>query len=199
MAQTSEKDARTSEIELEVSSIPNVSAKENVGKIQSMRKECQIKSFDGLGPFSYVCRTISFEPNTKVVELSEEDVQAEAHETSPHFQQNSRLVERCIGDCHHYVFAVTEPERVLGFPIEIELGQEEVDDVAGPSNSNNDDDDQISCGYVPTSPPKSPGHTHRNPCHKANDHDIHAGTTYFPLSLEHPAQSGFSGSGGPAS
>ena len=46
--------------------IPHVSAAENVGHFKNMRRECQIKNFDGLGPFSYVCRMIRFsEPNTK--------------------------------------------------------------------------------------------------------------------------------------
>ena len=47
-----------------VSSIPHVSSDENVGRFQNMRKECRIKTFDGLGPFSYVCRMINAEPNT---------------------------------------------------------------------------------------------------------------------------------------
>ena len=44
-------------------------AKENVGKFKNMRRECQIKSFDGLEQCSYVCRMIHFsEPNTIEVE-----------------------------------------------------------------------------------------------------------------------------------
>ena len=31
------------------------SCEENVGSFQNIRKECRIKTFDGLGPFSYVC------------------------------------------------------------------------------------------------------------------------------------------------
>ena len=33
-----------------------------------MRKECCIKTFDGLGPFSYVCRMIQHESNTNTTE-----------------------------------------------------------------------------------------------------------------------------------
>ena len=54
----------------DVSEIPHVSMQENVGNFQNMRKECQIKTFDGLGPFSYVCRMISFEPNTTETHMS---------------------------------------------------------------------------------------------------------------------------------
>ena len=35
-----------------------------------MRRECQVKSFDGLGPFSHVCRMMRFsEPNTNEFEV----------------------------------------------------------------------------------------------------------------------------------
>ena len=51
-----------------VSSIPHLSSEENVGRFQNMRKECRIKTFDGLEPFSYVCRIISAEPNTNTTE-----------------------------------------------------------------------------------------------------------------------------------
>ena len=48
----------TSELSKEISCIPHVSAAENVGHFKNMRRECQVKNFDGLGPFSYVCRMI---------------------------------------------------------------------------------------------------------------------------------------------
>ena len=49
--------------------IASVSAEENVGYFKNMRRGCQVKTFDGLGPFSYVCRMIHvFEPNTKEFE-----------------------------------------------------------------------------------------------------------------------------------
>ena len=35
-------------------SIASVSAEENVGYFKNMRRECQVKSFDGLEPFSCV-------------------------------------------------------------------------------------------------------------------------------------------------
>ena len=52
--------AQTSTPTKVVSCIPHVSAENNVGYFKNMRRECQIKSFDGLGPFSYVCRMIHF-------------------------------------------------------------------------------------------------------------------------------------------
>ena len=57
-----------SPVDAKVSSIPHVSCEENVGRFQNMRKECRIKTFDGLGPFSYVCRMIQHEPNTNTTE-----------------------------------------------------------------------------------------------------------------------------------
>ena len=43
---------------------------QNVGHFKNMRRECQVKSFDGLGPFSYVCRMMRFsEPNPNEFEL----------------------------------------------------------------------------------------------------------------------------------
>ena len=59
------KPVETLEGKREISCIPHVSAAENVGHFKNMRRECQGKSFDGLGPFSYVCRMMRFsEPNT---------------------------------------------------------------------------------------------------------------------------------------
>ena len=57
-AKTSESGVSDSPADTKVSSIPHVSCEENVGRFQNMRKECRIKTFDGLGPFSYVCRMI---------------------------------------------------------------------------------------------------------------------------------------------
>ena len=54
----------TPELSKEISCIPHVSSAENVGHFRNMRRECRVKNFDGLGPFSYVCRMIHFsEPN----------------------------------------------------------------------------------------------------------------------------------------
>ena len=118
------------------SCIPHVSSAENVGHFKNMRRECQVKSFEGLGPFSYVCRMMRFsEPNT--------------HEFEP--EEGSVYSERCVGD-QHYVCVVNpdqqNPERVRGFPVEIDVEEGEHD--AG-ENILGDDDS----GYVPTTPPKS--------------------------------------------
>ena len=86
--------------------IASVSAEENVGYFKNMRRECQVKTFDGLGPFSYVCRMIRFsEPNTKEVE--------------ERVLVDSAFEEHVDGD-QHYV-CVVNPERVRGFPVEINL------------------------------------------------------------------------------
>ena len=117
------------------SCIPHVSSAENVGHFKNMRRECQVKSFEGLGPFSYVCRMMRFsEPNT--------------NEFEP--EQGSVYSERCVGD-QHYVCVVNpdqpNPERVRGFPVEIDVEEGEHD-----AGENILDDDS---GYVPTTPPKS--------------------------------------------
>ena len=52
--QTSESHVQEPDVVTTVSVIPHVSLEENVGKFHNMRKECRIKTFDGLGPFSYV-------------------------------------------------------------------------------------------------------------------------------------------------
>ena len=49
------KPVETLEGKREISCIPHVSAAENVGHFKKMRRECEVKSFDGLEPFSYVC------------------------------------------------------------------------------------------------------------------------------------------------
>ena len=60
-----ETPVQTSELSKEISCIPHVSSAENVGHFKNMRRECQVKNFDGLGPFSYVCRMIHFLRKTK--------------------------------------------------------------------------------------------------------------------------------------
>ena len=77
--------------------IASVSAEENVGYFKNMRRECQVKTFDGLGPFSYVCRMIRVsEPNTK--------------EFEQRVLVDSAFEEHVEGD-QHYVHVVN-PERV---------------------------------------------------------------------------------------
>ena len=102
-----------------------------------MRKECRIKTFDGLGPFSYVCRMIRLEPNTTEtckIETCESDLEA----CGPQFETVERsLTEEFIED-RYFVCAIDEVgnEHFRGFPVEIDL--------EGPPN----DDDEDS-GYVP--------------------------------------------------
>ena len=132
------KPVETLEGKREISCIPHVSAAENVGHFKNMRRECQVKSFDGLGPFSYVCRMMRFsEPNT--------------NEFEP--EGGSVYSERCVGD-QHYVCVVNpdqqNPERVRGFPVEIDVEEGEND-----AGENIFDDDDRDSGYVPTTPPKS--------------------------------------------
>ena len=74
-AKTSESCVSDPNAMTKVSSIPQVSFEENVGS-QNMRKECRIKTFDGLGPFSYVCRMISTEPNTNTTEIGKSETVA---------------------------------------------------------------------------------------------------------------------------
>ena len=130
----------------EISCIPHVSSAENVGHFKNMRRECQVKSFEGLGPFSYVCRMMRFsEPN--------------ANEFEP--EQGSVYSERCVGD-QHYVCVVNpdqqNPERVRGFPVEID---EEGEHDAG-ENIFGDDDS----GYVSTTRSKSDQGSDREPASK---------------------------------
>ena len=63
------KPVETLEGKREISCIPHVSAAENVGHFKNMRRECQVKSFDGLGPFS--------EPNTNEFEPEGSSVYSE--------------------------------------------------------------------------------------------------------------------------
>ena len=141
------KPVETLEGKRETSCIPHVSSAENVGHFKNMRRECQVKSFEGLGPFSYVCRMMRFsEPNTNEFES----------------EQGSVYSERCVGD-QHYVCVVNpdqqNPERVRGFPVEIDVEEGEHD--AG-ENIFGDDDS----GYVPTTPPKSDQGSDREPASK---------------------------------
>ena len=122
--------------------IASVSAEENVGYFKNMRRECQVKTFDGLGPFSYVCRMIRFsEPNTKDFEQRVLD--------------DSAFEEHVEGD-QHYVHVVN-PERVRGFPVEINLeeGENNPEGLNDDGNENVLDEAEVQSGYVPTTPPKS--------------------------------------------
>ena len=123
-----------------VSSIPHVSCEENVGRFQNMRKECRIKTFDGLGPFSYVCRMIRNEPNINTTETGKSETVASSVDLcEPQLgHAGSSLTEEFI-EGRHFVCAIDEVnhEHVRGFPVEIDL--------EGPPN----DDDEDS-GYVPT-------------------------------------------------
>ena len=139
-AKTSESCVSDSPAETKVSSIPHVSCEENVGRFQNMRKECRIKTFDGLGPFSYVCRMIQHEPNTNTTETGKsETVASSVALCEPQLEHaGSSLTEEFI-EGRHFVCAIDEVnhEHVRGFPVEIDL--------EGPPN----DDDEDS-GYVPT-------------------------------------------------
>ena len=122
--------------------IASVSAEENVGYFKNMRRECQVKTFDGLGPFSYVCRMIRFsEPNTKDFEQR--------------VRVDSAFEEHVEGD-QHYVHVVS-PERVRGFPVEINLeeGENDPEGMNDDGNENVLDEAEVQSGYVPTTPPKS--------------------------------------------
>ena len=138
-----ETPVQTSELSKEISCIPHVSSAENVGHFKNMRRECQVKSFDGLGPFSYVCRMIHFsEPNT---DQSQIETGVEGVEQEEDF--SSAYCESSVGD-QHYV-CVVNPERMRGFPVEINLEEREND------ADENVFDDELDSGAVPTTPPKS--------------------------------------------
>ena len=128
--------------------IASVSAEENVGYFKNMRKECQVKTFDGLEPFSYVCRMIRFSKlNTKEVEQR--------------VLVDSAFEEHVEGD-QHYVHVVNS-ERVRGFPVEINL-KEGKNNPEG--NENVLDEAEAGSGYVPTTPPKSDRRSDREPAGK---------------------------------
>ena len=137
-----ETPVQTSELSKEISCIPHVSSAENVGHFKNMRRECQVKNFDGLGPFSYVCRMIHFsEPNTNQSQI---ETGVEGVEQEEDF--SSAYCESSVGD-QHYV-CVVNPERVRGFPVEINLEEGEND------ADENVFDDDLDSGAVPTTPPK---------------------------------------------
>ena len=122
--------------------IASVSAEENVGYFKNMRRECQVKTFDGLGPVSFVCRMVRFsEPNTREVDHGVFDDSA--------FQESGE------GD-QHYV-CVVNPERVRGFPVEINLeeGENDAEGLNEDADENVLDEAENGSGYVPTTPPKS--------------------------------------------
>ena len=141
----------TPELSKEISCIPHVSSAENVGHFKNMRRECQVKNFDGLGPFSYVCRMIHFsEPNTNKSQI---ETGVEGVEQEEDF--SSAYCESSVGD-QHYV-CVVNPERVRGFPVEINLEEGEND------ADENVFDDDLDSGAVPTTPPKSDQGSDREP------------------------------------
>ena len=139
-AKTSESCVSESPVDAKVSSIPHVSCEENVGRFQNMRKECRIKTFDGLRPFSYVCRMIQHEPNTNTTETGKsETVASSVALCEPQLEHaGSSLTEEFI-EGRHFVCAIDEVnhEHVRGFPVEIDLERPPQDD----------DEDS---GYVPT-------------------------------------------------
>ena len=133
----------------DVSFIPHVSAEEHVGHFKNMRRECQIKNFDGLGPFSYVCRMVPFsEPNTKHAELKDAE---------PAFEESyaESAYEESVVDNQHYV-CVVNPERVRGFPVEINLeeGENNAEGLNDDADEDIFDEAERDSGYVPTTPPK---------------------------------------------
>ena len=141
----------TPELSKEISCIPHVSSAENVGHFRNMRRECRVKNFDGLGPFSYVCRMIHFsEPN---INKSQIETGVEGVEQEEDF--SSAYLESSVGD-QHYV-CVVNPERVRGFPVEINLEEGEND------ADENVFDDDLDSGAVPTTPPKSDQGSDREP------------------------------------
>ena len=146
-----ETPVQTSELSKEISCIPHVSSAENVGHFKNMRRECQVKNFDGLGPFSYVCRMIHFsEPNTNQSQI---ETGVEGVEQEEDF--SSASCESSVGD-QHYV-CVVNPERMRGFPVEINLEEGEND------ADENVFDDDLDSGAVPTTPPKSDQGSDREP------------------------------------
>ena len=146
-----ETPVQISELSKEISCIPHVSSAENVGHFKNMRRECQVKNFDGLGPFSCVCRMIHFsEPNTNQSQI---ETGVEGVEQEEDF--SSAYCESSVGD-QHYV-CVVNPERVRGFPVEINLEEGEND------ADENVFDDDLDSGAVPTTPPKSDQGSDREP------------------------------------
>ena len=141
-AEEQDSTVQTSSPTKDGSFISSVSAEENVGYFKNMRRECQVKTFDGLGPVSYFCKMIRFsEPNTKEVEHG--------------VFVDSAFEESVVGD-QHYV-CIVNPERVRGFPFEINLEEGEIDaeGLNDDVDENGLDEAEDGSGYVPTTPPKS--------------------------------------------
>ena len=139
-AKTLESCVSESPVDAKVSSIPHVSCEENVGRFQNMRKECRIKTFDGLGPFSYVCRMIQHEPNTNTTEIGQsETVASSVALCEPQLEDAGGILTEEFIEGRHFVCAIDEVnhEHVRGFPVEIDLERPPQDD----------DEDS---GYVPT-------------------------------------------------
>ena len=139
-AKTLESCVSESPVDAKVSSIPHVSCEENVGRFQNMRKECRIKTFDGLGPFSYVCRMIQHEPNTNTTEIGKsETVASSVALCEPQLEHAGGILTEEFIEGRHFVCAIDEVnhEHVRGFPVEIDLERPPQDD----------DEDS---GYVPT-------------------------------------------------
>ena len=139
-AKTLESCVSESPVDAKVSSIPHVSCEENVGRFQNMRKECRIKTFDGLGPFSYVCRMIQHEPNTNTTEIGKsETVASSVALCEPQLEHAGGVLTEEFIEGRHFVCAIDEVnhEHVRGFPVEIDLERPPQDD----------DEDS---GYVPT-------------------------------------------------
>jgi len=117
------------------SEIQHVSAKENVGKFNNMRRECFAKSFDGLGPFSYVCRMVRFsEPNTSTTKSLQSEISGERREEASRdaevlagdldfIENKQHFVEKCLEENKHYVFAL-KSDHFRGFPVEIDVDPE---------------------------------------------------------------------------
>ena len=127
-------------LEEKSSCISHLSSTENVGHFKNMRRECQVKSFEGPEPFSCVCHMMRFsEPNTNAFEPEEGSIYS----------------ERCVED-QHYVYVVNpdqpNSERVRDFSVEIDVEE----------GKYSDDDS----GCVPTTPPKSDQRSDRKPAPK---------------------------------
>ena len=138
-AKTSESCVSESPVDAKVSSIPHVSCEENVARFQNMRKECRIKTFDGLGSFFHVCRMIQYESNTNTTENGKsETVASSVALCEPQKHAGGSLTEEFI-EGRHFVCAIDEVnhKHVRGFPVEIDL--------EGPPQDENEES-----GYVPT-------------------------------------------------
>ena len=83
------------------------------------------------------------EPNTKEVEQE--------------VFVDSAFEESFVGD--QYYVCVVKPEKVRGFPVEINLeeGEDNAEGVNDDVDENVLDEAEIGSGYVPTTPPKSSG------------------------------------------